>query len=501
MSQDCYTLSMDIKSNPSEQQQAIFGWFEKESGNLVVRARAGTGKTTTILEAITHAPESNILLAAFNKRIAEELNARLTNPKAQAKTLHAVGFALVKENWKGVRVDSNRAFRLARTAVAQATRRSESAVPDPLVTATVKLAGLAKNAAPFGTVSDIEALAISHSITPENGFADEVSATDLATWAHAALLAATHRDGTIDFDDMVFLPVFHKWGHRVYDLVVIDEAQDMNATQLALAQSVAKGRIAVVGDDAQAIYGFRGADSNAIDRLKSELKAVELPLNTTYRCPKSVVAEAVALVPDFRAAETAPDGEVVKGTEARMFNEAQAGDFILSRVNAPLGRIALRFLRNGQRVRIEGREIGKGLVALVKRMKADTIPALIANLEAWQTRETAKLAASSHKQAAQTRIEFIADQVETIEALSDGLAEVTELVARIEALFEGNQGPAIVCSSVHKAKGLEADRVWLLASTLYCNGKRQSQEERNIHYVAVTRAKKSLVLVQKDGAI
>jgi ATP-dependent DNA helicase UvrD/PcrA len=492
---------MDIKDNASVQQKDIFAWFATGTGNLVVRARAGTGKTTTILEAITHAPESNILLAAFNKRIAEELNSRLANPKAQAKTLHAVGFALVRENWKGTRVDDNRAFRLARTAIARATRRSESAVPDPVVVATVKLAGLAKNAAPFGTVGDLEALAISHGIQPENGFADEVTPADLAGYAHAAVQAAGQRDGTIDFDDMVFLPVLHGWGHRVYDLVVIDEAQDMNATQLALAQAVSKGRIAVVGDDAQAIYGFRGADSNAIDRLKSELQATELPLNTTYRCPKAVVAEAVALVPDFRAADTAPEGEVVQGTEARMFKEAQAGDFIISRINAPLGRIALRFLRNGQRVRIEGRDIGKGLVSLVKRMKQDTIPGLIAALGVWQDREQAKLAASAHKRAAQTRMEYVADQVETIEALSDGLAESSELVARIESLFEGNQGPAIVCSSIHKSKGLEADRVWLLASTLYCNGRRQNQEERNIAYVGITRAKRSLVLVQKDGVI
>jgi superfamily I DNA/RNA helicase len=489
---------MAFIENPSPQQSVIFDWFARGTGNLVVRARAGTGKTTTIVEAIGYAPEQNILLAAFNKRIAEELNKRVTNPRAQAKTLHAVGFALVRENWKGTRVDDERKFRLARRAVAFSTRREERAVPDPLVMATVKLAGLAKNAAPFGTVDDLEALALAHNIVPENGFAEEVSARELAAWALEAVRLAADRDGTIDFDDMVFLPVRHKWGHRVYDLVVIDEAQDMNATQLALAQAVSKGRIAVVGDDAQAIYGFRGADSNAIDRLKGVLDAQELPLTVTYRCPRAVVAVAQALVPDFTAHETAPEGAVEAGTEARLFAEAQVGDFVLSRVNAPLGRIALRFLREGKRVRIEGREIGKGLVSLVRRMKADTIPDLIQGLEAWQEREVAKLAVSTRKQAAQQRMEFVADQVETIEALSDGLAEVSELVARIEALFEGNQGPAIVCSSVHKAKGLEADRVWLLAHTLYCNGKRQNQEEKNIHYVAVTRAKRTLVLVQKD---
>jgi superfamily I DNA/RNA helicase len=66
-------------------------------------------------------------------------------------------------------------------------------------------------------------------------------------------------------------------------------------------------------------------------------------------------------------------------------------------------------------------------------------------------------------------------------------------------MFAEGRGPAIVCSSVHKAKGLEARRVFVLTETLYCQGKRINQEERNIHYVAITRAKEVLVLVEKDN--
>ena len=48
------------------QQGRIFAWFESGSGNLIVRARAGTGKTTTIIEGAQRAPETRILLADFN---------------------------------------------------------------------------------------------------------------------------------------------------------------------------------------------------------------------------------------------------------------------------------------------------------------------------------------------------------------------------------------------------------------------------------------------------
>lgn len=490
----------------SAQQEGIFNWFKTGKGNLVVRARAGTGKTTTILEAINYAPEKYIMLCAFNKRIADELTKKLRNPKAQAKTLHSIGFSIVRSNWQGVKVDDDRAFRIARKVWSEGKRNAgdrrslnqlEDAAPSPVITAIVKLAGVGKNAAPFASIEDLENLALAHNIVPEgNGFSDEVSNLQLAQWAHQAMYYATEKDGTIDFDDMVYLPVYHEWMQPVYDLVVVDEAQDMNATQLALAQGVARGRVVVVGDDRQAIYGFRGADSNAIDRLLLELKAQELPLTTTYRCPKTVVAVAQKLVPDYTAADVAPDGQVIAGTEKLMFETAAPGDFILSRVNAPLARISMAFLREKKKVRIEGKDIGKGLLSLVKKMKAESIPDFVMKLEAWADKECTKLSASK-KSAAMTRMEYIRDQEETLITLTDGCTEVEHLTSRIQELFEST-GPAIVCSSVHKAKGLEADKVFVLVDTLYCGGKRHSIEEENIHYVAVTRAKCTLVLVKKE---
>ena len=99
----------------SAQQQAIFDWFtsgtiqgmspdDKGNTNLVVRARAGTGKTTTIIEGVNRAPESSILVCAFNKRIAEELNTRIDNSSAEAKTFHALGYAAIRRQWPGISV-------------------------------------------------------------------------------------------------------------------------------------------------------------------------------------------------------------------------------------------------------------------------------------------------------------------------------------------------------------------------------------------------------------
>lgn len=492
----------------SPQQVAIFDWFGLGHGNLVVRARAGTGKTTTILEALSYAPEKNALLCAFNKRIAEELTKNLRNPHACGKTLHSLGFNFIRNTWSKVRVDEDRGFRIARESWAMlrslsgADKRSRATIaettPDAVIVALVKLTSLGKNAAPLATVSDLVDLANAYNVFPDNGWADEVTTEELAQAALACMQRAQKRDGTVDFDDMIYLPVVLRMTRPTYDLVVVDEAQDMNPSQLMLAQAVASGRVCVVGDDRQAIYGFRGADSNALDNLKTELHAAELPLTVTYRCPQVVVHEAAKLVPDYTAAPSAPEGELGRITEKSMLTLAGASDFILSRTNAPLARVCLTLLRNGKRARIEGRDVSKGLVALVKRMKSESIPELMGKLATWRDRETAKLAATKRK-AAEVRAEYVRDQVETLEALSDGLADTVELIGRIEELFSTASGPAIICSTVHKAKGLETERVFVLIDTLYCNGKRvDSIEEQNIHYVALTRAKRSLVLVSGE---
>ena len=459
--------------NWSEQQKAICGEFKTGRSNVVVRARAGTGKTTTILEAISYAPEERILLAAFNKKIAEELKTKLANPKAEAKTLHSVGFSLVLRNWRGAKLDEKRGNRLAAQAADSAARKlaANRKAPDAAVGLVARLAAKGKNALPFPNQTGMVDLAFHFDLTPEESLEEAGWTVDVvAAAAIEAMTLATKFDGTLDFDDMVYVPVANRWARGVYDLVVIDEAQDMNASQLLLAQGVAKkgGRVVVVGDDRQAIYGFRGADAGSLDRLKTELNAVELGLTITYRCPKAVVALAAELVPDYQAAPTAPEGEIATIDFSKLHENAVVGNFVLSRKNAPLAKVCLRLLRNGIRARIEGRDIGASLVKVVRDLKAKSIPDFLARLDKWAERQ-AKRATKAAPANLESKLEQIKDQAETLKALAEGMAGVKELTTRIETLFaETPKGKAdyVVCSSVHRAKGLEADTVFVLGETL-----------------------------------
>ncbi len=284
----------------SEQQQQIFTWARIGEGNLVVRARAGTGKTTTIIEAIDHAKESSILLAAFNKRIAGELQMRVSTPGATAKTLHSVGFSIVRRFWRGVQLDGRRGERLAQAATGPAA-------PEEVVKLVAAIASLGKA---VGSTDEtvLAQLAVARDKEPTEdmedmgfGLARVCAAASVAMELSLGQLDEEKGSPVCDFDDMVWIPVANKWVLPQYGLVVVDEAQDMNPTQLELAMSSARLRVCVVGDDRQAIYGFRGAKTNAIDWMNGLLNAQEIGLTTTYRCATSIVSLAQALVPDFMA--------------------------------------------------------------------------------------------------------------------------------------------------------------------------------------------------------
>lgn len=482
------TTTLTATRTWSRQQLDIFEWFENGQNNLVVVALAGTGKTTTIIEGIGHASETSILLCAFNKRIADELTTRISNPNAQAKTLHAVGFSIVKRYSPTVRLEKkdevSRKDRL--------THRVCPTAPDAIKKLVSRLHTLGREIAPHATVlGDLTDIALHFECEPDESWqSDGYDVSFVETAALKAMEIAANEYDVIDFSDMIFLPVRNHWLHKQYDLVVVDEAQDMTIAQLEIAEGVCRGRICIVGDPWQAIYGFRGADSGSIERLKDKLDADELGLTTTYRCGKAIVELAKTLVPDFAAGENNSDGSIEYLTGDKLTETAALSDFILSRVNAPLVSVAMSLLRAGKRTRIAGRDVGAGLKSLLRKLKARSIPELLSKLAAWERRESDRM----EKAGKLDRAEAIHDQADMIVSLSDNARNVGDIEDRIEALFTDDglgQKGVITCSSVHRAKGLEANRVFILADTL----KDHNQEEKNICYVAITRAIDVLVFV------
>ena len=795
MSADGVTVTAPTRTW-APQQQWIFDWFADPGlrtvntgtgalgvpRHLIIRARAGTGKTTTIIEAVHHAPERQILLGAFNKRIQEELASRLQSEATEAKTLHGVGLACVRRYWERVAIDEDRRRRSASLAEAVCG----ATVADPIKRLVARLATSGREMAPHAKEpGDLLDIALEFECVPDDEWAAE--GFDLAYVEARALeameLAAVAKpaDG-IDFADMLYLPVRNRWMPKQYDAGVVDEAQDMTAAQLELFMGVCRGRIVVVGDDCQAIYAFRGADSGSLDRLKAQLGATELGLTTTYRCltpetpvwmgdfsykpigdikagetvigwadkikrkkhrikylvktlvtatsqianeqtitlhlksgisvrstvdhqwlaprpmtgtsdyrfkradrfvlgdkivrvdtsdpgdcpselretaawvggiydgeghlygisqseatagdlaieiekalrrlrfdvhvglenkprpgrkgrkvfirwrggrqealrflrwvpsfryraqyadrlllwahfglmdevvairknaapqrvccittetgnyvaaslcshncGRAIVELAQRLVPDFEAGPDNPEGHidalpsidalVLAAQPARPYTDRatgetrEAGDFILSRTNAPLAKVAMALLRQQKRVRVQGRDIGAGLKALVKKLMtgkaAGSIPALLGRLARWEEREVERVLAADRPE----RVDGVRDKAETLRVLAEGVLGPRELEARLDTLFTDDRSAgAVTCSSVHRAKGLEAQRVFVLRDTLYPKIPQRKgapapppevvaarlREEKNIEYVAVTRAIDTLIWV------
>lgn len=502
---------------PSAQQSAVIDWVRdlKPGTCLVVVARAGTGKTTTIVEAIKVAPERRILACAFNKTIERELSARLADvPRATCKTLHGAGYVVMIKAWGAPDVDDTRGVRLAAQACGDDA-------PDDVVDAVAKLAKICKGVAPMlgaapgplrrADVAEAMEIALDYDVCVDEGTArDGWTEAKIAASALEAMRLATVKSRVIDYDDMVFLPVRLGLAARSYpyDLVVVDEAQDMNPSKLLLAQALCspRGRMVFVGDDMQAIYGFSGADTEILSRAADDFGATVLPLNETRRCPELVVEAARRFVPDFSAIAGAPRGTIDAVDKDELLDAVKVGDAILSRTNAPLAGLCMALLRRGVRARIEGRDIGKTLCAVVRRVagKLTDLDAFVDKLRAWGATRSARLekqVRAKHdglKKGAIDRLvaektSAVTDQVETIAAIAADLATVPELLAKITSLFEDTAEarlPSVVLSSVHKAKGREWRRVFVLAGTL-----RRGGEEDRIAYVAITRTMNTLTWV------
>lgn len=485
----------------SPQQIAIFDWFKNpERKRAIVPAGAGAAKTSTIIEGLNYAPEMRILLCSFNKAIAQELQSRIENPYAEAKTFHGLGSGLIIRHWGRMQLDGGRGRRLAERVMGPGA-------PDAMVALVAKLASLGKEMAPYAKDADALAqIAYTMDIIPDPEWEEEGWTVErIAGLALRAKNLSHEKDGTIDFSDMIYLPVALNWVTPSYDLVCVDETQDLNATQIELAtRSISKrGRGIAVGDENQAIYRFRGADSESMSRLAKEWAGAEiLPLTVTFRCAKSIVREANRIVPDYHAAEWAPEGVVRSIGATKLPQEAKAGDFVISRKNAPLVRVCLSILRTGTRAKVEGRDIGKNLQALIRKLKAKSLPDFLKKLEIWADREVKRLAHLKPEIAERKGAE-IEDTAETLRVLADGLSGLPELEARIEHLFADDVAAGrtsmVVCSTIHRVKGLEADRAFILRGTLATGKRAAKQEEMNCEYVAITRARRELIWVEGEA--
>lgn len=484
-----------------QQREVIAAVASGEGADMLVRARAGTGKTWTLLQAIAARPRGkSAILCAFNLDIAKELR-RKAPPNVIARTLHGLGREAINGRFRGVTIDRHRERR-------QAGEVCGPDEPGLVLDAVSDLACAAKEQAPSE--------ATNHDIMRKVGMRLGIlpSGEELADtgWSQAGVIRAAalvveratdlKADPCISFPDMLYLPLVMRLPTLRADIVVVDELQDLGLAQIQLSTRLrAHGaRFMGLGDDRQSIYSWRGAFPDALDRIRNGLKAREYKLTVTHRCARLIVEQAQSIVPDIEAAAGAPDGIVRSCAWKDLATSAQPGDFVIGRTNAILVLACLRMLRAGTRARVVGSDLAPTMSALVRRLARGTggdMVRMAEKIAAWIDREVRTARARQNDQA-----EALAkDKGAVLDAILDDCDTIDEMIQRIRDLFDddGTTGH-VVCSTVHKAKGLEADRVWMLTTSFTPPRADDSPTEvieaANLRYVTMTRARHELIYVQ-----
>ena len=335
-----------------------------------------------------------------------------------------------------------------------------------------------------------------HELTLE---AEEASEAQAISYARQ-ILEASNASKEVDFDDLLYFAVLKGVRLPTFDWVFVDEAQDTNIIQRAILRKILArgGRLVAVGDPAQAIYGFRGADSDSMDLIANDFApCTQLPLSVTYRCATKITELAQQYVPAIEAREGAPEGEILNhGTEWK-FEQLGKKDLVVCRNTKPLIDLAFRCFRARIPAFVMGKELGEGLQSLIRKCdkRGGGIDGFVSRLEAWRDREVEK-AVAKHLEA---KAEAIEDKAATLLMLVAELPEANRTVAELSSVLHvlfSDPGNALTLATIHKSKGLEADTVWWLEPGLcpsrWAKSEWQVAQERNLMYVATTRAKTSL---------
>jgi DNA helicase-2/ATP-dependent DNA helicase PcrA len=501
-------------------------------GPVLVVAPAGSGKTTTLVARVCWLVDggtdpAGITLVAFNKRAAEELVERLDAALAplgceagavRVRTFHALGREILIDGEVSV---------------------------DPLIDRDELLRDL------FPGITRPDRgrldLAFSRLKLDLRVTADQVAGDPAAGPVARAFVAyelAVQASGGVDFDDLVLRALqtletderlLVRWRPRCSTLLV-DEAQDLDRTQLDLAILLAgeERNLVAVGDDDQTVYSWRLADVRRVLGLAAALPGLRrIDLETNYRCPPPVVERAVRLVEHNRErfakrilAGSRAGGRVVLAPDAaddavrvRRAMAAWPADgstrAILARTNRELLVAVVAALDLGLPFRSPD-------LALV--LEDGRIDGLVDRAVALAGAEAAPLPALGRVRAACRAAEAgtarddpdVPTEADLVASLlgwaapHGSLRGLREAVARRRGDLAGlrRDDAALTLATAHGTKGLEWDHVLVLADgfpgrravTDAVEPERALEEERRLAYVAWTRARRSLTLLYDPDA-
>lgn len=484
---------------PTSEQQAYLDASGKGS-NIVLKSRAGCGKTATAKLLGAKHSDKNIRIAVFNSRNAIEMQKTLPSNMI-GSTFHSMCGKWIfgkKTLQAGDRFPGHKAKvpslvldnipEYDYRTVARDDEKNREMYDN--VSAVADAVSLMKNTFPidYPTPKEVIDLCSFQQIT----FLD-----DPDTFANNCIRILKISDSerkSIDFDDMIRFPVIDKKIIPDCDIFVGDEIQDSPPIRIHLLKMMAAMGVEVhaPGDDWQGIYVFTGASMRSVEDVTEALDAVVMPLTINFRCSKAVIREAQKIVSDIKYFEESPEG-LVSVIDPRDFGTImQPGDCAIARFNKVIIPKVFALLREGKKATIQGADFGKQLVRLIKSVKANTVEEFNQRLSKMEERDLSKATTDFAKQV-------ISDKYATIAYFVDNSDTIEKAIELVEGLFKDKSISPYTFSTAHKAKGLEWNNTFILDHENF-NAPQvklpwQIECEKRLEYVAKTRARLNMYYV------
>tara|TARA_R110000803_G_scaffold52425_3_gene107959 strand:+ start:561 stop:2039 length:1479 start_codon:yes stop_codon:yes gene_type:complete len=483
---------------PSDKQQKIFDTWNNTEDNILINAVAGSGKTTTLLSLLKYCKYRTLFLA-FNKSVQEEIQSKIDESglsQGKALTMHSLGLSAIRNHYKGKRVviKNGKNFDLLKSVQAAHKKVFKGmAWKDKL-----------KLSYTLMDMNDISRLFLTDDIAE---IKKHLQSMDKNFVVHKEIVSlwtsfVKHRESSykekniiIDFNDMIYLAAREKFYIPVEPYyLMVDEAQDLNLAQHKLVENlINQGTIIkwiAVGDRNQSIYGFSGAYSSSFDKFLGMGTVRELPLDICYRCARNIIDETNEV---YDVMEYGQKEEGVVGVVEEI-SEIKPESMIICRNTSPIIKLYFGLLGQGVPVYIKGDDIlasiNRFLKPYLKNTVSTTKTELLYTLEDLQKVKT---------EEGRMKLHMFKENHSNFKALTANMStdyEIIEvLLDKVKNLFKVKAKAAMLCT-IHKAKGLESDVVYILNEGLipskFATSPEQLIQEKNLKYVARSRAKKEL---------
>jgi len=529
-------------AKPSIEQQAFIN-AAKRGDNIVVVACAGSGKTTASLNLLWQVaemyPNKRLLYVAFQnevttdikKKIKENIPSSIAN-QIDVRTSYSLGYELLKEHYTSELDVNGKVSSLVSWKLGEVYKRYGGKTSDRAVSVygefseTKRLLVQLYNIAQTRQVFDVPGLArIEHErmLFPFPATEELFQVVIDAIAESKKWLTHGNWDGkkVHDFTDMVAIAARMGFKSQTkYDVILIDEAQDVGEAQVKVIEAFSDTQTqwVVVGDPMQNIFGFAGAIHNRMDLLKAKYNATQYSMPLSYRASQVVAKLAQEYVPDFRCLPTAPKGFIGNISASKAIDKMQEGDIVLARTIAQLLEVAIIALTTGKKVTFLGGNLKLQIKAALDDIKARFGFKDFKHSVELYVRESIEFLITKH---GDTNIDELRKEIELMGsglislynfACSGGCTDAN-FEAFVYELFvgdnekKGKRTPSIRFLTGHRGKGLEAGRIFIIqppnGNLPYSNTKMSQQlqkEEIHLYYVMVTRSSHTVWFVVPDTA-